>query len=346
MINKSLITKKKKIFLINNEINLDNFSNDEKLTLIQTLYSTCKHGTEHWIIKEKAHWIKYKREQNSNFFTNKVYKNSKENQLLGNMFVGKILKISAKNKKYKKNDIVLGYGGCANFQTIKLTNIICKVKKNVPVENYLCFDPIEFSIGAIRDSNIKFGDNIGVVGLGAIGLITVMLLKKSFANTVVGVDQSFDRLKLAKKIGANIVLNNKFNTIEKYRTKLNPTGLDMVIDFSGSVSGLNTAISLSKYNGTVISGSMYPPANSKLELGKEFHWNNIQIMSSRISNEPHKDHPAWNRSRLHKLIIGILEKNDVNFKNIIHKIYPFKSSLAIYKKNMKDNKILKLTFKH
>ena len=45
--------------------------------------------------------------------------------------------------------------------------------------------------------------------------------------------------------------------IEHYRTKLDKVGLDVVFDFSGSVSGLNTAISLCKYNGKVVAGSMY-----------------------------------------------------------------------------------------
>ena len=58
--------------------------------------------------------------------------------------------------------------------------------------------------------------------------------------------------------------------VEHYRTKLDNTGLDIVFDFSGSVSGLNTAISLCKYNGKVIAGSMYAEANSDLKLGKEF----------------------------------------------------------------------------
>ena len=61
--------------------------------------------------------------------------------------------------------------------------------------------------------------------------------------------------------------------------------MDVVIDFSGEVSGLNTAIALCKYNGKVIAGSMYKKANSELKLGKEFHWNNIKIISAIINQE-------------------------------------------------------------
>ena len=81
---------------------------------------------------------------------------------------------------------------------------------------------------------------------------------------------------LLQKIGADLTLDVSKKEVEHYRTKLDKVGLDVVFDFSGSVSGLNTAISLCKYNGKVVAGSMYN-VNSDLKLGKEFHWNNSKL---------------------------------------------------------------------
>jgi threonine dehydrogenase-like Zn-dependent dehydrogenase len=347
MENRQLITKNKKIFIKKTFINLETLSDTNKQLIVKTLYSTCKHGTEKWIIEQNAHWLKYLRDRKSNYFTNIPKPNFRNEQNLGNMAIGKIVNIGSDIKLYKKNDLILIYGSAADYQIIEQENIITKVKKNIPIENYLCFDPLEFSVGAIRESNFKIGDKVGIVGMGVLGLISLLLLKKIDINQIVVVDVNDERLKVAKKLGAHIALNSKIKkNIQNYRVTTNPIGLDVVIDFSGSTTGLNTAISLCKYNGKVIAGSMYPEANSNLKLGQEFHWNNIEIISSRICNDPQKDYPAWNRTRLHDFIINLIESKKYKFTNIIKKIYPFRDALKLYKKNITNNKILKLTFKH
>lgn len=347
MINKKLITKNKKIFLkkFSIDLMLDKISDDTIIT--KNVLSSCKHGTEKWIINQKAHWIKFKRDKDSNFFLEKKYRNYRDEQSLGNMVVGKIMKVGKKIKEYKVGDKILAYSGSADYSDLNLSDIICKVKKNVPDENYLCFDPLIFSIGAIRDGKHKFGDNIAVVGMGAIGLVTLMLLEKTNNGSIIAVDSDIKRLRIAKKLGATHLINpKKIKNLENFRTKIDKIGMDVVIDFSGDVSGLNTAISLCKYNGKVVAGSMYSEANSKLKLGKEFHWNNIKIISSRVVNQPNIDSPAWNINRIHKLAINILENSDYDFKKIINKKFNFTDSVKVYKKYIKNSSILKITFKH
>lgn len=347
MINKKLVTKNKKIFLkkFSTDFILDDFSKDKIIT--KNILSSCKHGTEQWIINQKAHWIKFKRDKNSNFFLEKKYSNYRDEQSLGNVIVGKIIKTGKDIKKYKVGDKILAYSGSADYSELNIENIICKVKKNVPNENYLCFDPLIFAIGAIRDGKHKFGDNIAVVGLGAIGLVTLMLLKKTNHGNIIAVDKDNKRLSIAKQLGATHLINSKqIKNLENFRTKIDKIGMDVVIDFSGSVSGLNTAISLCKYNGKVVAGSMYSEANSKLKLGKEFHWNNIKIISSRVTNQPSIDSPSWNIDRIHKLAINIIENSDYDFKKIINKKFNFNNAVKIYKKYIKNSNILKITFKH
>jgi len=91
---------------------------------------------------------------------------------------------------------------------------------------------------------------------------------------------------------------------------------------------------------------MYAEANSDLKLGKEFHWNNIKIISSRAVNEPYSDYPSWNKNRVSNIALKIINSEFYQFKKIISKKFLFKDAIKIYKKNLKDNKILKLTFLH
>lgn len=347
MINKKLFTKNKKIFFLKENFLLKKDLSLKNKFCTKNILSSCKHGTEKWIINQKAHWINNKRDKVSNFFTSKKHENFNSAQPLGNMIVGKIISSPKGVSRFKNGDIVLAYAGAADYSFLNFEDIICKVKKDVPYEKYLCFDPLVFAIGALRDSKFKYGDNVGIVGLGAIGLVTLSIFKKQSLGKIVAVDLDRSRLSIAKKIGADLILDvSKKKEIEHYRTKLDKVGLDVVFDFSGSVSGLNTAISLCKYNGKVVAGSMYNEANSDLKLGKEFHWNNIKIISSRAVNEPYSDYPSWNKNRIFNIALKIIDSKNYQFKKIILKKFLFKDAIKIYKKNIKNNKIIKLTFLH
>ena len=346
MIIKKLVTIKGKIFLLEEKISDFKDIKDEEI-LVQTKYSTCKHGTEDWIIKNKAHWLKFKRDKEGNYFTKKKINNFNKTSTLGNMFIGKIITKGKKVINYKLNDLVLCYGGAQDAHVINQSSIVLKIPEKSNILNYLLFDPMEFSIGAIRDASLKFGDDIGIVGLGAIGLTTVKLCKISGANRVFAIDKINTRLSLAKKMGADYIVNtNIFDPAVYCRKNSDKKGLDIVFDFSGSSEGLNQAIRCCAYGGKVVVGSMHKPANKDLKLGMEFHWNNIKLISSRASNEPNLDFPRWSRNKIHDLIRTILISKDIDFSKIIQKTYSFKNAAEIYKRNIKTKKDIKLTFKH
>ena len=176
MINKKLFTKNKKIFILKKNLSLKNYLLFKDKFCTKNILSSCKHGTEKWIIDQKAHWIKNKRDTVSNFFTSKRHDNFNSAQPLGNMIVGKIISSPKGVSRFKNGDIVLAYAGAADYSFLNFEDIICKVKKDVPYEKYLCFDPLVFAIGA-KNSKFKYGDNVGIVGLGAIGLVTLSILK-------------------------------------------------------------------------------------------------------------------------------------------------------------------------
>ena len=97
MENRQLITKNKKIFIKKYFINLEAIPDPSNKLIVKTLYSTCKHGTEKWVIEKKAHWLKYNRDRKSNYFTSNLKADFKKEKNLGNMIVGKIIKVSVTN---------------------------------------------------------------------------------------------------------------------------------------------------------------------------------------------------------------------------------------------------------
>ena len=49
------------------------------------------------------------------------------------------------------------------------------------------YDPAQFAMMGVRDANVRVGDFVVVVGLGAIGQIAIQLAKRAGASVVIGV---------------------------------------------------------------------------------------------------------------------------------------------------------------
>ena len=71
----------------------------------------------------------------------------------------------------------------------------------------MLLDPAEFAIGAVRDGNLRLGDNVAVFGMGAIGLVTVQVCLAAGAAGVVAIDPLANRREAARLCGATSVLD-------------------------------------------------------------------------------------------------------------------------------------------
>lgn len=86
---------------------------------------------------------------------------------------------------------------------------------------------------------LTFNSNILVQGLGPIGLLQLAVLKAAGFNRIIAVDGNEKRLKMAKKMGADIVIDfTKFTTIEERVAEVEKycdgIGADFVFQCTGS----------------------------------------------------------------------------------------------------------------
>jgi (R,R)-butanediol dehydrogenase/meso-butanediol dehydrogenase/diacetyl reductase len=63
------------------------------------------------------------------------------------------------------------------------------------------------AVRAVRRSRLKFGDAVGVIGAGPIGLLVLQASKAAGASKVFAVEPIEERRKLAKQLGANEVFD-------------------------------------------------------------------------------------------------------------------------------------------
>lgn len=152
--------------------------------------------------------------------------------------------------------VACGGGGYAvHAEVIVVPKNLC-----VKIPDEVSFEQAAFTtIGAIalqglRQADAKVGENIGVIGLGLIGLLTVQLLKSAGCR-VFGVDLEERNLSLAEKLGADLVANRqKDDVISMAYSFSNGYGLDSVIITAGTRSSdpVKLASKLSRDKGKIV----------------------------------------------------------------------------------------------
>jgi propanol-preferring alcohol dehydrogenase len=86
--------------------------------------------------------------------------------------------------------------------------------------------------GAVKNANLKPDDNVVIVGTGGLGLMAIQLVRALTAARIIAMDIDDKKLQVAKKEGADIVVNSRNEDSVKVVMELtDKIGADAVIDF-------------------------------------------------------------------------------------------------------------------
>lgn len=254
---------------------------------------------------------------------------------LGNMVVGDIIQCGADVTDYREGDSVCCYGPLAETVIVNAVNNykLRKMPAGASWKNAVCYDPAQFAMSGVRDANVRVGDYVVVIGLGAIGQIAVQLAKKAGASVVIGIDPIGHRCEIARRHGADVCLN-PFGTdvgleIKKLTGK---QGADIIIETSGYADALQSALRGLAYGGTISYVAFAKPFAEGFNLGREAHFNNAKIVFSRACSEPNPDYPRWSRKRIEETCWELLMNGYLNCDDLIDPVVPFSESPESYMK--------------
>jgi propanol-preferring alcohol dehydrogenase len=95
--------------------------------------------------------------------------------------------------------------------------------------------------GAIKNATLKPDDNVVIVGTGGLGLMAIQLAKAVTASRIIAMDIDDKKLEVAKKEGADIIVNSKKEDPVKAVMELtDKLGADEVIDFVNATKSVET----------------------------------------------------------------------------------------------------------
>ena len=215
-----------------------------------------------------------------------------------------------KNYRHCPNRHTLGIwrkDGCfAEYMTMPV-NVLFEVPDNVPDEQAVFVEPLAAACEITEQLHIEPTAKVLVLGDGKLGLTTALTLHaQNFDVVLVGKHQN--KLDIAKAQGVKTQLLNEFTPEKIY---------DVVVEATGTASGFETSMSLTKPRGVLV-------LKSTVATGKELNLapiviDEITVLGSRCGQFA----PA----------LRLLENNRVDFKPFITKTYSIDNAVEAFEAN-------------
>ena len=136
---------------------------------------------------------------------------------------------------------------------------LCPIPDGLSDEQVLmCPDIMSTGFAGAESGKIRIGDVVAVFALGPIGLCAVAGAKLMGASTVIGVDTVAARLKVARQLGADHVIDFKTtNPVEEIMRLTDGRGVDCAIEALGTQQTFENALRVLRPGGTLSSLGVY-----------------------------------------------------------------------------------------
>ena len=163
--------------------------------------------------------------------------------------------------------VILGVdtdGGFAPWAVIPEQNAR-KSKGNIPAEIACLQDPLGNAVHTVNAGPVA-GQDFLITGMGPIGLFAIGVCKAQGAKSVVVTEVSPYRIELAKKMGADLVINPlQENALETILSAY-PGGVDATLEMSGHTSSMDLAINATRPGGRISLLGIFPEKKISLTM--------------------------------------------------------------------------------
>ena len=232
--------------------------------------------------------------------------------ILGHEFSGVIAEVGSNVTKYKVGDRVcidpncycgkcdfcrngiahyctdmIGYGttvngGFAEYCTVNQRQVY-KLGDNTTFEQGAMTEPVACCLHGMDMCNIHPGSNVVVIGGGMIGLLMLQLSKLAGAARVALLEPVESKRVVAKKLGADILIDPINENVEEELKKAGMTWVNTVIECVGKTATIQQAIDIVGNKGTVMMFGLTKPDDTIAVKPFQIFQKEIELKSSFIN---------------------------------------------------------------
>ena len=171
--------------------------------------------------------------------------------------------LSGQRRLHRNGDDVhhhLGVSAFAECATVSRRSLV-KVDRELPLEEAALFGcAVLTGVGAvINTAKVSAGSSVAVIGLGGVGLSSLLGAVAVGARRIIAVDLSNDKLGLARQLGATDTFNpGQAGAIEEIK-QATGGGVEFAFEMAGSVRAMELAYKITRRGGTTVTAGLPPP---------------------------------------------------------------------------------------
>jgi threonine dehydrogenase-like Zn-dependent dehydrogenase len=210
----------------------------------------------------------------------------------------------------KEGDRVAG-GSFAKVSNIAASSLHKVPKSDIPDEQWIV-EPVSCVVTGVDRCSLLPGDRVAVIGCGFMGLMLIQLLGRSYVDRLVGIDVNPARLRMAKRFGADTVIDSSKCDKEALARQLKALELDSVIEATGSQPGIDLAERIVKMNGRLI---LFGWIHDKGEFsGTTWHLGGFTVFNASPLGKLRDTFPA---------AIRLIKKKVIDLSPLVTHVVPF-----------------------
>jgi alcohol dehydrogenase len=174
--------------------------------------------------------------------------------------------LSGARRLHRNGSVVNHHLGCsafAEYATVSRRSLV-KIDRELPLDEAALFGcAVLTGVGAvINTAKVTAGSSVAVIGLGGVGLSSLLGAIAVGARRVVAVDLSDEKLGLARQLGATDTFNpSNPNTADEIKAATGG-GLEFAFEMAGSVRALDLAYKITRRGGTTVTAGLPPPTHT------------------------------------------------------------------------------------
>jgi 2-desacetyl-2-hydroxyethyl bacteriochlorophyllide A dehydrogenase len=186
------------------------------------------------------------------------------------------------------------------------------------------FPLVETALQLTLDAGLRLSETAVVLGLGPVGILTGLLLRRGGA-LVLGSDPRPWRRAAAQACGLDAVAPEGLRDAVAGLTS--GRGADALVEASGNPSALAESLGLLAHEGTAVVASWYGSKLVPLPLGSAFHRRRLEIRSSQVSTIGGRAF-RWSRERRLEATLALL--GELPLAKLCSHTLPFERAAEAY----------------
>ena len=231
--------------------------------------------------------------------------------------------LSGERRIFRGGKPVHHHMGCSAFAEYAVVSrrSAVKIDPELPLDEAALFGcAVLTGVGAVvNTAQVRAGQTVAVVGLGGVGLASLLGAIACGARQVVAIDLADDKLALARSLGATDTFSAASENVVQQVKDATQGGVDFAVEMAGSIRAFDTAYRVTRRGGTTVTAGLPPPTATWAMPTTNLVAEERTIKGSYIGTcVPARDLPRYidlyRRGKLpvNRLMTGRLKLEDIN----------------------------------